>query len=1703
MYHIRIAGELAFDALWDGSTVVSASISQAANAAAYLDLTLAPSSGVSEGDDVTVDWDGEALFSGTVTEVTRGVDGTISASAVSGIDRLSGALVPPHSTDGSVGETCPGTRAAYVQWLAQAYNERSMGGYRVDVGENQADRLTTEPFSVSESGWASVAQLLDDHVLSLGAHLEWEPREGGGTLSIWADLHEAADQLIDLGVNVTDIHVTRTLDGRRTAVVPRCESDSGELTLSEPSEDAAAIVANAGLMLAGGAIYDPDAVARWGWSEEAYDVGDAASDVDLARAGVPRLRTLLGPSVAVEVRAVDAALYDPSVGHLRMGQAARVRAASLGVDEYLAVQDVALDLMDPGQTSYTLGVAYDTLTGRQSTFLRQMNASIDHSLDLIGGVSGGLEQVAGDLVAVEGKADEALDKANEAVTGLGGVTEQVGDLASEVAGIDADVAAIKKQAQSASDKADEAWDKAEQQAQQVEQAVQASKDAAAKADQVASDLSSTAADLSGKITNVTKTVTDQGTKIEGAVEDAGNALKQATELSQTVDGVRATAESALTTAQGTQETVTSLSATVEGVKADVTQATDTAADALSKATSVEATANGIKADLSTNYLSKTDASKTYATQASLSATSSSLTTKITEAATAAGNAMDKATEVEQTASGIRADLTETAKTADSALSKATSVEATANGLKATITAVQEDVDTAQSTADSAKSAADKAQTTANSASTNASTAISRVTSLSATVDGISTKVEQTATTASDALTKATSAQQSIDGFKTTVSQTYLKKSDASSTYATKTELSQTSDSITASVEEKFDDSLLIKTEEGGIVQTGENAGMPLEGLTVYGNTRQNLWSQVSKIQNGITVTANSNGSITLSGTSTSSSLIDLAKSYALRPGSTYVLYVDRPLSTESNAGGFCIQSQKADGRRTTIAYPNGTTVRPVVFTVPVDTVSCFFGIQVLNGKTVSGTYRVMLNEGSEAQPWCPPGLNSVDELSLVTAGKNLIPFKDIQITKVGVAIDVSSDGSISFSGTATERAQLGFRSNFILPAGTYTLSGAKDGIAVMFIAYEENGVAKYVDPYSTSNGLVSFSIKNAVVARFIADVRIAGAVDCTLRPQLELGPTATAYEPPNITTTPIDLDGHALNSLPDGTRDELRIDGTGAVTLVQRVGVANLTSDSPVSSVTGGGKYYEFTVPATSDGVGGNATTQMCDRLPISNPDGSPYRSAWVYTISSNSRARVGGMDGDEVAFPTADDLKTFLGTSGITILYPLATPKVIPLASIEMPELPEDGATIWLSCANNGVNANGEFSWYGRNAKALDAYATRAQLKIESDSIKSEVSQTYTTKQEASEIEQTANTANSTANSTKNDLDAYKDTVSTTYATKTQLQQTENSITTTVSQVQTIADKAFAKASQVEQTADGIQVTLTEVEATANTAKTNASTALSTANSAKTTATNAQNTANTANSNATTAKNNAATALSTANTANSTATAAQTAATNAAKTATNYLKFDSSGLCVGNHTSTLTYNTLVKSTGVDIRNGSTVLSSFGASLVELGKNSESSRVTMCGGNGTVSYGRSSLDITSLQALGLTGRSVTVQSTNGSINLTGDQQVNIGANQVTMAGVYNRIGSGASWLHGVYAGSKTIHPSNTWPTLFTNSQYTSIVGRAYNGAKDVVLVQNGNSAAANIQVIQAFYNPNTNEVCVSLSAAAGTVQIQYLIVAGA
>ena len=332
---------------------------------------------------------------------------------------------------------------------------------------------------------------------------------------------------------------------------------------------------------------------------------------------------------------------------------------------------------------------------------------------------------------------------------------------------------------------------------------------------------------------------------------------------------------------------------------------------------------------------------------------------------------------------------------------------------------------------------------------------------------------------------------------------------------------------------------------------------------------------------------------------------------------------------------------------------------------------------------------------------------------------------------------------------------------------------------------------------------------------------------------------------------------------------------------------------------------------------------------------------------------------------------------------------------------------------------------WEQDITTAVDGAKTEMNTKYSTleqnlEGFKTTVHNTYTTKDEVSEsiatakssIEQSAervaiSAATTTVDAalgdyytkeqTESRIEVIKDSITSTVATKediSTLTQTAEGLRFDLNSAIDDAEEALSTANTAKSTADSAASAASKAQTTANTASSAASTAQTTANnaasaasSAATAASTAQSTANTAKSTADTAKSTADSAKTAASTAQSTANTARTEASNAAKTATDYLTVTTSGLEVGY--SGTNSNVLIKSTGIDIRNGTTVLSTFGstsarigkststnvyidsdsvdimkngttlatfaANKVELGKNSTTAVIDLCNGSATIS----------------------------------------------------------------------------------------------------------------------------------------------------
>lgn len=383
---------------------------------------------------------------------------------------------------------------------------------------------------------------------------------------------------------------------------------------------------------------------------------------------------------------------------------------------------------------------------------------------------------------------------------------------------------------------------------------------------------------------------------------------------------------------------------------------------------------------------------------------------------------------------------------------------------------------------------------------------------------------------------------------------------------------------------------LVDSASGYVAHSDDNAfpQKPIE-VRVKGKTWVNRWPVINTSDG--TVTTDETGLITINAISEQTLYINALaqgiaanKAYTLlvsnvsgASNSTWTVYVE-----ERDAAGAYIQSQAIASSRPSIT-----------FTTAANCVQLWCMIVVYAGYAANLTTRVMLVDGTEA-PDCftpPASITSVETGELVTAGKNLLPVlssysaRDMQFT-------VNDDGSVTITGTQ-DINYIGLPSKIVdlIPGETYRLSGGSHDVDKSSAYAQINeGIDGTTTKYIPAGQ--SFTARAGAVYRYTVQTGELFEGDnqfnVTVYPQLELGSTATSYEPPSITQIP--LPKVELRSLPNGTCDELVIRADGTCEVERRTGYIASYVDEEVTGEyvsTGNGLeagasiVYELDEPTT------------------------------------------------------------------------------------------------------------------------------------------------------------------------------------------------------------------------------------------------------------------------------------------------------------------------------------------------------------------------------------------------------------------------------------------------------------------------------------------------------------------------------------------
>lgn len=583
-YKVLYDNQLLFDPYTD-DRITDTKLSSKLNAASYFDFTIAPTHSLysklaERAGEVRIYFDNLILFKGEISQIEEDFDGNYSVSCTGVLDYLTATRVRPYSTiEGEQPLKAPSSFDGYFQWLIDQHNSNCLDSRKhFSVGVNQGNMLDKNNYIYrsSEQRPTTASEIEDKILNSAGGYLFVQYQDDLNILDLYADVHDVNTQIIDYGVNMLDFIKTTTTEGQYTAVVatgytpdpPNGQTDAKMKPITLEGCTDGGTPYSSTIVKMGDRVYDVEAVKRYGYHEYYVSNTDITTYDGLLYYACKTLNTLLSPALTISVKAVDLALImGDKYKHLQLGQAVRIRSKPRKVDEYLMVNSIDLDLMNPENTVFDLGASYDTLTGQQSAYLKTLNASINTSLDTVAAL--------GDNVKNSAKlVQEAKDTANTANTNATYAIEKA-DTATNTANsavTKAEEATTK--AETATNTANTAVSKAEvatTKATDAAEAASTAQETAATAQSTADTANSTANEVKNDLANNYSTTTEMQSSINQTAESIKSTVaatyvnNEAMSSYATKSQLEQTSTSLTSRIQTTETTVSKMNTTVKHV----------------------------------------------------------------------------------------------------------------------------------------------------------------------------------------------------------------------------------------------------------------------------------------------------------------------------------------------------------------------------------------------------------------------------------------------------------------------------------------------------------------------------------------------------------------------------------------------------------------------------------------------------------------------------------------------------------------------------------------------------------------------------------------------------------------------------------------------------------------------------------------------------------------------------------------------------------------------------------------------------------------------------------------------------------------------------------------------------------------------------------------------------------------------------------
>ena len=261
--------------------------------------------------------------------------------------------------------------ATYFVWLIRNHNEQ-VGGNKV-LNVMMPPNVFTTPVEFPAANYDSTLDYIETNFLNneeVGGRMWVEDSD----IYFYPDGSEAvSSQPVVFGKNLLDLTESYDASEVFTAIIPT----GGEVDWPDGTKRSLTldyyggtdyIVSNVGSKL-------------YGIIVRHVDFGDIIDFNTLATKAIECLEKNIDSTMSIEVSAFDMGLVDDNAGTIKVGTFVELRSSPHGLQKAYICTGIEIDITNPANSKYTLGVNADTLTTRQMKLTRNISNTIGQTVE--------------------------------------------------------------------------------------------------------------------------------------------------------------------------------------------------------------------------------------------------------------------------------------------------------------------------------------------------------------------------------------------------------------------------------------------------------------------------------------------------------------------------------------------------------------------------------------------------------------------------------------------------------------------------------------------------------------------------------------------------------------------------------------------------------------------------------------------------------------------------------------------------------------------------------------------------------------------------------------------------------------------------------------------------------------------------------------------------------------------------------------------------------------------------------------------------------------------------------------------------------------------------------------------------------------------------------------------------------------------------